>query len=63
MSAPVVGTCSECGGRVTKSALLLNAIPTCQDCHAVAKYSHGPLIQMKPIADTRSVSGTMKTKG
>lgn len=45
-----VGTCSECGGRVTLPAAWMGMnppIPTCQSCGAREKQPHGPVIEME----------------
>jgi hypothetical protein len=49
-----VGTCSECGGRVTLPDAWMGMnppIPTCQKCGARAKQPHGPVIPMEPNKD------------
>ncbi len=40
-----IGTCSLCGGRVTRPGAV--GTLTCQQCGATAENSYGPLIPMK----------------
>lgn len=46
-----VGTCGECGGRVSVPRVwmgLVPPIPTCESCGATKKQPHGPKIEMDP---------------
>lgn len=46
----VIGTCSNCGGRVAVPSVwfgVIPPVPTCQGCGATAA-GHGPVIPMKP---------------
>jgi hypothetical protein len=46
-----IGTCGNCGGRVTVPELwsaTVPAVPTCEACGARQKQSHGPVIDMEP---------------
>ena len=48
-----LGTCSLCGGRVTVPDAwwcLDPPVPTCQQCRARQKPSHGPVIEMDPAS-------------
>lgn len=55
-----IGTCSNCGGRVTLPEIWMGVIPpvpTCQSCGATQKQPHGPVIEMErpdPNKVTRS---------
>jgi len=47
-----VGTCSECGGRVTLPDVwmaIIPPIPTCKSCGATQKQPYGPIIKMVPL--------------
>lgn len=47
-----IGTCSNCGGRVTVPQLwsaTVPPIPTCQGCGARKRQPHGEVIDMEPI--------------
>ena len=46
-----VGTCSNCGGRVTLPDAwysVIPPVPTCQSCGAVKTQPHGPVVEMEP---------------
>lgn len=46
-----VGTCSNCGGRVTLPTYFYSTVPpvpTCQGCGATQAQPHGPVIPMGP---------------
>lgn len=46
-----IGTCSNCGGRVSipRAWLGINPpVPQCERCHATAKQPHGPVVDMDP---------------
>lgn len=54
-----VGTCSECGGRVTLPDSYMSVIPpvpTCQKCGARKKQPFGAVIQMDPSTATKKPS-------
>lgn len=43
----VIGTCSLCGGPVKLPNMMVNPLPCCQNCGAIAKRPHGPIIEME----------------
>lgn len=46
----IVGTCSMCGGPVVLPMVwhsVVPPVPTCMDCGAIKKRSHGPTIDME----------------
>jgi len=52
-----IGTCSECGGRVTIPRIWMSvipAIPSCEHCGAIPAEPHGPIIKMKPSSGNKS---------
>lgn len=44
----IIGTCSECGGPVKMPSMMVNPVPCCERCGAIAANPFGPVIQMKP---------------
>ena len=44
----LIGTCSICGGPVELPSMMVNPVPCCKNCGAVARNPHGPVIQMQP---------------
>lgn len=45
-----IGTCSLCGGPVELPAMMINPVPCCTRCGAIAKVPHGPVVEMeRPI--------------
>lgn len=45
-----VGTCSLCGGPVEVPAHMINPVPVCRTCGAIARVPHGPVVEMeRPI--------------
>lgn len=58
-SPAVIGTCSECGGRVCVPTFVLvghtDTTPVCADCGARRPDpAHGPLVQMSPPGPRRA---------
>lgn len=50
-----IGTCSECGGRVTVPQNWMGTrppVPSCEDCHATMARPHGAVIPMQRKAVT-----------
>ena len=46
-----VGTCSECGGRVTLPEAWMSTkppIPSCEKCGATQAQPYGPVVKMRP---------------
>jgi hypothetical protein len=46
-----IGTCGNCGGRVSIPEAWLGItppIPTCESCHTEVDQPHGPALKMKP---------------
>jgi len=46
-----IGTCSICGGPVIVPAMMVNPVPHCANCGAIAQNPHGPIIPMQPRRD------------
>lgn len=49
MSAKTIGTCSNCGGRVTVPTEWLGIhppVPSCQSCGAMKAEPYGPVVKM-----------------
>lgn len=54
----VIGTCSNCGGRVTIPDVWYGVVPpapTCDGCGATKAQSFGPVIQMDPPRQTKAI--------
>jgi NAD-dependent SIR2 family protein deacetylase len=53
-----IGTCSECGGRVTLPEAWMSTkppIPSCEKCGATQAQPYGPVVKMRP----RPVAGVV----
>lgn len=42
----IIGTCSRCGGPVSMPGFMVNPVPYCKRCGAIARQPHGPIIPM-----------------
>lgn len=61
-----VGTCSNCGGRVTVPEVWMGMnppIPTCQSCGARKRQPHGPTVPMGPpeVPPADEIAASLRT--
>lgn len=60
MSIEIVGTCGNCGGRVTVPTVyhsIIPPVPRCESCKATVA-AHGPVLPMNPSPRPRITTTT-----